>query len=49
VRICLTRDLKFQECPEIDRRACRRDKVVMPPVRKSEARATNVNAQATAE
>lgn len=49
VRICLTRDLKFQECAEIDRRACRRDKVVMPPVRKSEARATNVNAQATAE
>ena len=33
VRICLSRDLKFRECPEIDRRACRRDKVVMPPVR----------------
>jgi ribonuclease T2 len=33
VRICLSRDLKFRDCPEIDRRACRRDKVLMPPVR----------------
>jgi len=33
VRICLTRELGFRSCPEIDRRACRRDKVVMPPVR----------------
>jgi ribonuclease T2 len=33
VRICLSRDLGFRACPEIDRRACRRDKVVMPPVR----------------
>jgi ribonuclease T2 len=33
VRICLTKDLGFRECPEIDRRACRRDKLVMPPVR----------------
>ena len=33
VRVCLSKDLKFRDCPEIDRRACRRDKVLMPPVR----------------
>jgi ribonuclease T2 len=35
VRICLGKDLKFQDCTEIDRRSCRRDKLVMPPVRRS--------------
>ncbi|WP_266346758.1 ribonuclease T2 family protein [Kaistia dalseonensis] len=33
VRICLTRDLRFRSCPEVDRGACRRDRLVMPPVR----------------
>jgi len=33
VRICLSKDLRFRDCPEIDQRACRRDKLVMPPVR----------------
>ena len=33
VRICMSKDLQFRNCDEIDRRACRRDKVVMPPVR----------------
>ncbi len=33
VRICLSRDLKFRTCPETDRRSCRRDQVLMPPVR----------------
>ena len=33
VRICLSRDLQFRSCPEVDTRACRRDNVVMPPVR----------------
>ncbi|MBB6307327.1 ribonuclease T2 family protein [Xanthobacter tagetidis] len=33
VRICMSRDLAFTPCPEVDRRACRLDKVVMPPVR----------------
>jgi ribonuclease T2 len=33
VRICLTKDLRFRDCDEIDRRACRRDKLFMPPVR----------------
>lgn len=35
VRICMTKDLRFRDCPEVDRRACRRDKIVMPPVRNS--------------
>jgi ribonuclease T2 len=33
VRICVSKDLGFRECPEVDRRACRRDRLVMPPVR----------------
>ena len=33
VRICLNKDLQFRACEEIDRRACRRDEVVMPPLR----------------
>jgi ribonuclease T2 len=33
VRICMSKDLQFRPCEEIDRRACRRDQVVMPPVR----------------
>lgn len=33
VRICLSRDLDFRACPDVDRRACRLDRMVMPPVR----------------
>jgi ribonuclease T2 len=33
VRVCLNKDLQFRACEEIDRRACRRDQVLMPPVR----------------
>ena len=33
VRICLTRQLSFRACEEIDRRACHASKAVMPPVR----------------
>ena len=33
VKICLTRDLQFRDCQELERRSCRRDKLVMPPVR----------------
>lgn len=33
VRICMTKDLRFRDCADVDRRACRRDKLVMPPVR----------------
>lgn len=33
VRICVNRDLQFRSCDETNRRACRRDRLVMPPVR----------------
>lgn len=33
VRICLGKDLRFRDCAEVDRRACRRDKISMPPLR----------------
>ena len=33
VRICLSKDLQFRDCEEIDKNACRRDQVTMPPVR----------------
>lgn len=33
VRICMSKDLRFRDCAELDRRACRRDKLIMPPVR----------------
>jgi ribonuclease T2 len=33
VRICMSKDLQFRACEEIDRRACRRDEVLMPPMR----------------
>ena len=31
VRICMTKDLKFRACPEVDRKACRARAVEMPP------------------
>jgi ribonuclease T2 len=33
VRICLSKDLAFRECPNLARRTCRRPAVTMPPVR----------------
>lgn len=33
VRICMTKELTFRSCPEVDRRECRLDKAVMPPTR----------------
>jgi ribonuclease T2 len=33
VRICMSKDLQFRDCAEIDRQACRRDRLSMPPVR----------------
>jgi ribonuclease T2 len=33
VRICLSKDLKFRDCPEVAKRSCRRDQLIMPPVR----------------
>ncbi len=33
VRICMSKDLQFRSCDDMDRRACRRDQVTMPPIR----------------
>jgi ribonuclease T2 len=33
VRICMSKDLQFRACEELDRRGCRRDQVTMPPLR----------------
>jgi ribonuclease T2 len=33
VRVCLGKDLSFRNCPEVDRRACPRAEIVLPPVR----------------
>jgi ribonuclease T2 len=33
VRICMNKEMQFRACEEIDRRACRRDQVLMPPIR----------------
>ena len=33
VRLCLSKEFRFRDCAEIDRRACRRDRIVMPPLR----------------
>jgi ribonuclease T2 len=33
VRICLAKDLQFHDCAEIAKRSCRRDQVLMPPLR----------------
>src|SRR6266540_2746209 len=37
VRICLGKDFRLRACPEIDARACRREQIVMPPVRGASA------------
>ena len=33
VRLCLSKDLQFRNCPEIAKRSCRLDQLVMPPAR----------------
>ena len=33
IRICFSKDLQFRDCPGVVKRACRRDQIVMPPVR----------------
>jgi ribonuclease T2 len=33
VRICLSKELHFRACPQVARRSCKRDQLLMPPVR----------------
>jgi ribonuclease T2 len=33
VRICLSKELQFRDCDEIARRSCRREQLLMPPLR----------------
>ncbi len=33
VRICMSKDLQFRSCPQVDRQACRNPRVSLPPVR----------------
>ncbi len=33
IRICMTKDLQFRDCAEMERRSCKRSKLAMPAVR----------------
>jgi ribonuclease T2 len=33
VRLCLSKDLQFRDCPEVVKRSCDREQVTMPPAR----------------
>lgn len=33
VRICMTKELAFRSCDGVERRTCKREKIVMPPMR----------------
>jgi ribonuclease T2 len=35
VRLCVSKEFRFRDCAEIDRRACKQEKLVMPPLRGS--------------
>jgi ribonuclease T2 len=37
IRICMSKELAFRGCEGVERRTCRREKIVMPPVRNSKA------------
>lgn len=39
IRVCLSKDFQFRECPELERRSCQRGKLVMPALRGGEAAA----------
>ena len=33
VRICIGKDMQFHDCTEVGQRSCRREQIVMPPLR----------------
>jgi ribonuclease T2 len=33
IRICLSKDLQFRDCAEVDRRGCRIGQITLPPAR----------------
>ena len=33
VRICVGKDLAFHDCPDVEQHSCRREQVVVPPLR----------------
>jgi ribonuclease T2 len=33
IRLCMSKDLKFRACPQVVKRSCRREQILMPPVR----------------
>ncbi len=39
VRICVGKDLRFHDCPEVEQRSCRREQIVMPPLHGEKAAA----------
>jgi ribonuclease T2 len=41
VRICMSKEFGFRDCEETNRRACRRDKLVMPPLRQRRGEAVS--------
>ena len=43
VRICIGKDLHFQECAEVAERSCKREQIVMPPMRGQKSAAAGAN------
>jgi ribonuclease T2 len=43
VRVCMSKELGFRDCPDVARRACRREQVVMPPMRGATAKPENAS------
>jgi ribonuclease T2 len=43
VRICMSKELVFRDCPDTARRSCRREQAVMPPMRGGRAKLENAS------